>query len=80
MDKKYSISIEELLNRPILHFQYDEEWMNKMTEDEILQYELEARAISIQEEIQDKSQSLEILLRQKYRDRTIIYNLLKKII
>jgi hypothetical protein len=74
----YSISIEELINRPLLHYQYDEEWLNKMTEQEILQYESEVRDILVKESIFNKDISIEEARLAKYSSRTTLYKLIKQ--
>jgi hypothetical protein len=37
----YTISINELIKRPIIRNDFKEEWMNKMTDDELSQYNKE---------------------------------------
>lgn len=32
---EYSITIKELIKSPIIRNDFDEEWMNKMTDDEL---------------------------------------------
>jgi hypothetical protein len=40
MDKKgYSITIQDLLERPIIRNDFEEEWMNKMTGEELSQFD-----------------------------------------
>lgn len=46
---EYSITLKELIERPIIRNDYDEEWMNKMTDDEIKQYEKEVEQILLKE-------------------------------
>jgi hypothetical protein len=35
----YSITVQELIKRPIIRTDFDEEWMNKMTDDELNQFD-----------------------------------------
>jgi hypothetical protein len=78
IQKLYSISIEELIDRPILHYQYEEEWMNKMTDEEILQYESEVRDILVRENIFNKDISIKDARLAKFNNRTTLYKLVKQ--
>ena len=45
----YSITVQELIKRPIIRTDFDEEWMNKMTDDELNKFDKESYDISIKE-------------------------------
>ena len=41
----YSLTLEELMWRPIIRSDYNDEWLNKMTDDEIRQFNKEVEEI-----------------------------------
>lgn len=75
----YSITLKELIERPIIRNDYDEERMNKMTDDEIKQYEKEVEQILLECVIQ-KYPDWNAAYLSKHIDRDILYKLFKKLI
>ena len=73
---KYSVSITELIDRPIIRNDHGEEWMNKMTDDEIEQWHNEAYAICKADGLY-KTYELNACHLAKHIDRGILYNLFK---
>ena len=79
MSKKgYSISIIELLERPIIRDDYNEEWMNKMTNEELDQWHKETYALCVKAGTSAIYPDLNVAHLSKHIDRTILYTLFKK--
>ena len=78
MSKGYTIKIKELLERLIIRNDYDEEWMNKMTDEELNQFDSESRQLSIEEGTPARYPDINAACLGKHIDRSILYKLLKK--
>ena len=76
LDKQYITSVRELVDRPIIREDFNEEWMNKMTDDEINQWTEETYAMLREEGITEDS-DLNSAHLSKYIDRGILYELFK---
>ena len=74
---EYSITIQELIKRPIIRNDFDEEWMNKMTDDELSQFNKESYDICIKEGTLEKYPDINAACLAKHIDRGILYNLFK---
>ena len=74
----YSITVQELIKRPIIRTDFDEEWMNKMTDDELNQFDKESYDISIKEGTIEKYPDINVACLSKHIDRRILYNLFKQ--
>jgi len=72
---KYTIGIEELINRPIIRSDKSEEFLNKMTDDEITQWEVEVEQALLEEGIEKKHLDWNVAFMAKIIDRGILYNL-----
>lgn len=75
----YSVTLMDLLYRPIIRNNFDSEWKNKMTDDEIKQIEFD---LDVKESIKshdplDIAEYLSTVL-SKTIDRDVMYNLLKE--
>jgi hypothetical protein len=77
---RYSITIQELLERPIIRNDYDEEWMNKMTDEELNQFDRESYQACIEEGTPEKYPDINAACLSKHIDRCILYKLLKQTI
>jgi hypothetical protein len=77
MSIKYSITIQELLERPIIRNDYNEEWMNKMTDEELNQFDEETYQICIQEGTPENYPDINAACLSKHIDRNILYELFK---
>lgn len=75
-NEQYIISVRELVDRPIIREDFNEEWMNKMTDDEINQWDEETYAI-LREEGITEDHDLNSAHLSKYIDRGILYELFK---
>jgi hypothetical protein len=73
----YSISIMELLDRPIIGNRYALEFMNKMTEEENIQYEKELNVIMRESKTPEKYPDWNSEYLAKTIDRQILYDVLK---
>ncbi len=74
----YTISIEELIKRPLIRNDHSEEWLNKMSDTEIKVFEKEAELILLSKGVKKQfpkwnSEFLSLII-----DRSIIYRLLNK--
>jgi hypothetical protein len=78
MSKGYTITIDELLERPIIRNDYDEEWMNKMSDEELNQFDNESYEICLDEGVPKKYPDLNAAHLSKHIDRTILYNIFKE--
>ena len=74
---EYSISIQELIERPEIRNDYEGnmKWLNKMTDEEIDQFNEEAYAMCIEEGTPDKFPDLNAAHMAKTIDRGILYDL-----
>jgi len=72
----YSITIPELIKRPIIREDFDEEWMNKMTDLEISQWDKETYAI-IEAEGVTGFPAINAAYLSKHIDRSVFYKLFK---
>ena len=63
----YSITVSMLLNRPEIRNDKPYEWMNKMTDEELIQWEKEAKEFLDNEDA----------IRTEEIDREILYRLIK---
>ena len=75
----YSISIEELIKRPIISNLYADEWMNKMTSVEMEEWDKEVREQIIEDGIVPiRFPDYNAAVLAKTIDRSIIYTLFKE--
>lgn len=75
---EYSITIQEIIKRSIIRNDFDEEWMNKMTDEELSQFDKESYKICIEEGTVEKYPDINAACLSKHIDRGILYNLLKE--
>lgn len=75
---KYTIGIEELINRPIIRNDKQSEFLNKMTDDEIFQWEKEVESNLIEEGFIKNYPDFNCAFLSKTIDREILYDLFKK--
>ena len=73
----YRIKIEELVKRPIIRNDKAEEFLNKMTDKEIHQWEKEVEQILLEEGVVQKFPDWNAEFLAKTIDRSILYNLFK---
>lgn len=73
----YSISIEELAKRPVIRDDRPEEWMNKMTNEELYQWEQETEEQLLASGVEKKYPDWNASMHQKSIDRTILYDMMK---
>jgi hypothetical protein len=78
MSRSYTITIQELLERPIIRNEFDEEWMNKMTDDELNQFDKETYQMCIDEGTPSIYPDMNAAHLSKHIDRNILYKLLKQ--
>ena len=74
---EYSITIQELIKRPIIRSDFDEEWMNKMTDEELSQFDEETYKMCIDDGTPEKYPDINAAHLSKHIDRGILYNLFK---
>ena len=74
---EYTIGIEELIKRPIIRNDRPEEFLNKMTDEEIKQWEIEVEQILLEEGTVQKFPDWNVAFLTKCIDRGILYNLFK---
>jgi hypothetical protein len=72
------IKIEELIKRPIIRDDKSEEFLNKMNDDEIKQWEDEIEQKLLLEGVPQKFPEWNAAFMSKEIDMGILYNLLKK--
>ncbi len=77
LKKEYTNSVRELIDRPIIREDFNEEWMNKMTDDEINQWDMETYAMLKDEGITEYPDVNGAHL-SKHIDRGILYELFKQ--
>lgn len=81
---EYTNKIKQLVERPIIRDDFDEEWMNKMTDEELDQFEKESFQMCLEkgstELYSDETYSEEIITKwvANYIDRGILYELFKE--
>jgi hypothetical protein len=73
----YTISIEELAKRSVIRNDRPEEWMNKMTDEELYQWERETEAQLLADGVEKKYPEWNAAMYQKSIDRSILYEMLK---
>lgn len=75
---EYSITVLELIKRPIIRTDHHEEFLNKMTDEEIENWykEIEHNLL-IDEIIVSKFPDLNDMFSSKFIDRSILYKLIK---
>ena len=78
MNNNYSITIQELLQRPIIRNEFNEEWMNKMTDEELTQFDKESYQICLEDGTPEKYPDINAACLSKHIDRTILYKLIKE--
>ena len=78
MNKQYSITIDELLTRPIIRNDFNEEWMNKMTDEELSQFDKESYQFCLDGSTPEKFPDINAAHLSKHIDRTILYKILKE--
>lgn len=74
----YSISLKELLERPIIRTDFDEEWMNKMTDEELKQFDKETYQLCLEGGTPEQYPDINSACLSKHIDRCILYKLLKE--
>jgi hypothetical protein len=74
----YSITITDLLERQIIRNDFEEEWMNKMTDDELSQFERESYQLCIEDGIPEKFPDINAACLSKHIDRSILYKIVKE--
>ena len=77
MNKQYTISVKDLIDRETIRDNFNEEWMNKMTDEELKQWDEEAYAICLEEGTPNKFLDLNAAHLTKHIDRGILYELFK---
>lgn len=75
---EYTISIQELIERPIIRNDKPEEFLNKMTDQEINQYEKEIEQILSEEGTNKIFPDWNAAFLAKAIDRGILYKLFKQ--
>jgi len=74
---EYTIGVRELVERPIIREDFNEEWMNKMTDGELSQFDKESHDMCINEGTLNKYPDINAACLSKTIDRNILYNLFK---
>jgi len=74
---EYTLTIKDLLERPIIRNDSDFEFMNKMTDDEIAIWKSEAETMLAEDLIFKNNPDFEIEFFHKMIDRDILYNIFK---
>ena len=74
---EYTLTIKDLLERPIIRNDSDFEFMNKMTDDEIAVWKSEAETMLAEDLIFKNNPDFEIEFFHKMIDRDILYNIFK---
>lgn len=75
---EYSITLEELIKRPIIRNDKPEEFLNKMTVEEIEQWEAETEVILLQEGVKKIFPDWNAAFLARTIDRSILYSILKE--
>jgi hypothetical protein len=74
---KYTLGINELLNRPIIRNDHNEEWINKMTDEEISLFHKECLQFCLDAGVENKFPDINAAIIAKHIDFDIIYRLIK---
>jgi hypothetical protein len=74
----YSITIQDLLERPIIRNDFEEEWMNKMTDEELSQFDKESYQLCLEEGTPEKYPDINAACLSKHIDRSILYKIIKE--
>lgn len=74
----YSITIKDLLERQIIRNDFEEEWMNKMTDEELSQFDKESYQLCLKEGTPEKYPDINAACLSKYIDRSILYKIIKE--
>ena len=74
---EYTLKIEELIKRPIIRSDNAEEFLNKMTDEEIRQWEKEVEDNLLEAGVVQKFPDWNAEFLAKTIDRAILYNLFK---
>ena len=74
---EYTIGVKELLTRPIIRRDFDEEWMNKMTDEELAQWDGEVYANILEEGITGFPET-NVAQMTRFIDRGILYKVLQE--
>jgi len=80
MEIKFTIGITELLKRPIIRSDFEgenQEWMNKMTDEEIRQFDDEVYQLCLDEGTPNSFPELNVAHMTKCIDRGILYQIFK---
>ena len=77
-NNNYSITINDLIDRPIIRHDWNEEWMNKMTDEELAQFDKESYQFCLNEGVQEKYPDINAACLSKHIDRSILYKLIKE--
>ena len=75
---EYTITIPDLVKRPIIRNDFKVEWMNKMTDEELQQFDKECYDMCMGDGLPEKYQNVNTGCLSKYIDRGILYNLFKQ--
>ena len=71
------MNIHELINKPIIRNDQTEEWLNKLTDEEILEWNIKMRDECLKAGTPNKFPDINAARLAKHIDTTIIYNLIK---
>jgi uncharacterized protein YlaN (UPF0358 family) len=71
------MNIRELINKPIIRNDHNEEWLNKLTNEEIAAWDKEMIEECAKEGTPYKFPDMNAAFLSKHIDTTIIYNLIK---
>ena len=74
---EYTITIQELIKRPTIRTDFDEEWMNKMTDEELSQFDKESYDMCIKDGTPEKYPDINAACISKHIDRCVLYELFK---
>jgi hypothetical protein len=75
---KYTINIDELIKRPIIRDDQRHESLNKMSDEEIKQFEYEVEQSLIEEGVVQKFPDWNAAFLAKMIDREILYTIFKE--
>jgi len=73
----YRITIKELIERPIIRNDKAEEFLNKMTDDEILEWEKEVYNLIKEDNVPQKFPDVNVAFLEKSIDGSILYEIFK---
>ena len=74
----YSITIQDLLERPIIRNDFEDEWMNKMSDEELAQFDRESYQLCLEDGIPEKYPDINAACLSKHIDRGILYKIIKE--